>query len=116
MVIAIGHAIEALSLETDRPLLHGEAISIGMVVENEIAVQTGLLSEGDAILIKKTLANAGLPIKIPDFQTKDIMAKMKSDKKNVGGKINFTLLKQLGQAVINQTVSEEIINEVLSAK
>lgn len=112
----VGHAIEALSLETDKPLLHGEAISIGMVVENKIAVENGLLSKADAELIKNSLENAGLPVEVPDFKADDILEKMKLDKKNVGGKINFTFLKQIGEGVINQTASEEIIKEVLTAK
>jgi 3-dehydroquinate synthase len=112
----IGHAIEALSLETDKPLLHGEAISIGMTLENGIAVQTGLLSKEDAETIKRALSNAGLPVTMPDYNTSDIIAKMKLDKKNTGGVINFTLLKQIGEGVINQTVSDEIIRKTVSAK
>lgn len=112
----VGHAVESLSLATDKPLLHGEAVSIGMVAENKIAVENGLLSNADAALIQNSLENAGLPVEVPDFKTDDILGKMKLDKKNVGGKINFTLLKQIGEGVINQTASEEIITEVLTAK
>jgi len=110
----IGHAIEALSLESKKSLLHGEAISIGMVAENKIAVEIGLLSEKNAELVKKTLENTGLPVEIPDFPIDEIIEKMKSDKKNTGGTINFTLLKSIGEGVINQTVSEEIIRKTLA--
>ena len=110
----LGHAVEVLSLVTQNPLLHGEAVSIGMVAENNIAVETGLLSNEDADVIKKTLENAGLPVKVPDFETDEILEKMKLDKKNTDGKINFTLLKTLGEGIINQTVSEEIIKKTLN--
>ncbi|MBK7957891.1 MAG: 3-dehydroquinate synthase [Bacteroidetes bacterium] len=35
----IGHAIESASLKTDQPLLHGEAIAIGMLLEIELSVE-----------------------------------------------------------------------------
>jgi len=109
----IGHAIEAISLETDTPLLHGEAVSIGMAAEAAIAQKIGLLSEEEAILIKNKLNDTGLPTDIPHYKIKAIFEKMLSDKKNARGKINFTLLKHIGEAVINQTVPETVIKEVL---
>jgi 3-dehydroquinate synthase len=112
----IGHAVEAISLETPIPLLHGEAISIGMILEAEIANKTGVLSEKDVTIIKQKLHDSGLPTESPNFSAEDIIKKMKSDKKNVGETINFTLLKQVGVGLINQTVSEETIKEVLEKK
>ena len=38
---------------------------------------------------------------------------MKHDKKNTGNEINFTLLKDVGDIKINQTVSKELILESL---
>src|SRR6266568_2400153 len=109
----IGHAVEALSLETNTPLLHGEAVSIGMVAESDIANQIGLLSKENTLLIKESLINAGLPTSVPKFKTDDIINKIKLDKKNIGDKMIFTLLRQIGEGVINQTISEEIIRTVL---
>ncbi|HSX08977.1 MAG TPA: 3-dehydroquinate synthase [Candidatus Saccharimonadales bacterium] len=113
---SIGHAIEALSLGTDKPLLHGEAVSIGMVIESNIAVKVGLLPKSDAEVIKQSLHDVELPVEIPDFKTEDIIEKMKLDKKNLDGKMIFTLLKKIGEGVINQTVTEETIREVITAK
>jgi 3-dehydroquinate synthase len=110
----IGHAIEALSLETENPLLHGEAITIGMVIENEIALHNKLLSKEDAEQVKQLLKKTGLPIEIPHYQTDALIAKMKLDKKNAQGKINFTLLKTIGEATINQMVPEDIIRNILT--
>jgi 3-dehydroquinate synthase len=110
----IGHAIEALSLQTENPLLHGEAISIGMVVENNIAVQLGLLPEEINQTVKQKLLMTGLPTKIPNFKTDKILEKIKLDKKNAHGKINFTLIKQIGEGVIDQTTQEEIIIKALN--
>lgn len=38
---------------------------------------------------------------------------MKKDKKNLGGRINFTLLPTIGQAVVDQFVEVELIEESL---
>lgn len=109
----VGHAIESLSQQTDKPLLHGEAISIGMYIEARISQALGLISNRDLENIKNVLLNAGLPISSVKFQTGDILSKIKSDKKNISGKINFTLLKNIGQAIYDQTPSESIILQVL---
>lgn len=110
----IGHAIESLSLETEHPLLHGEAISIGMVAEAKISQLENLISEEDVTTIKNALENAGLPTKTKITDKEKIKNKMQSDKKNVGGKINFTLLTRIGKAEINQTVSDETIEQTLA--
>lgn len=109
----VGHAIESLSQQTDKPLLHGEAISIGMYIEARISQALGLISNRDLENIKNVLLNAGLPIFSVKFQTGDILSKIKSDKKNISGKINFTLLKNIGQAIYDQTPSESIILQAL---
>lgn len=110
----IGHAVESLSLETDYPLLHGEAVSIGMVAEATIANKINLLTKEETNKIKTSLKDAGLLIKIPNYSVDKIIKKMKSDKKNVGGKINFTLLKQIGNGIINQSIPEEVLKITLS--
>ncbi len=104
----LGHAIESYSLENDAdPLLHGEAIAIGMITELYLSVENKIFSQKtleqllpyfSAIYPKYDLTN------IP-FET--ILAYLKNDKKNKGQQINFTLLQDIGQAVYNQQVTEE---------
>ncbi len=109
----IGHAVEALSLETEKPLLHGEAISIGMVAATEISKRCGLVTDDEVNLLKNILQNADLPIKISGITKDAILKKMQSDKKIVGGKIYFTLLKKIGEAVFDQVVSDGIIQDAI---
>lgn len=109
----IGHAIESLSLETPTPLLHGEAISIGIIVEARISNLIRKLPSSDLQLIRQSLINATLPISIPKIDPEKIIKKMLSDKKNVKGKINFTLLKGIGKAIVNQTIPDNIIRKAL---
>lgn len=115
----IGHAIEAISLESSKPLLHGEAISIGMVAEGLISKEIGLLSDKDFQVLKQALERIGLPIEFtipakdkPSFSDK-IIIRLKSDKKNVNGETRFTLLTAIGKAVIDQVADEELIRKVL---
>ncbi len=109
----IGHAVEILSLETKAPLLHGEAVSIGMMAEAKISYMMKLISLQDLQLIEQALINAELPISIPNFKKEDILRKMQLDKKRGKGQVNLTLLKEVGEAIINQNVDESIISKSL---
>lgn len=108
----IGHAVEAISLETDKPLLHGEAISMGMMAEAKISKVLGLLSDEEFKTIEKSLINAGLPTNL-DLPADKILEKIKSDKKNIKGETSFTLLESIGKAIINKTVKELTLGKVL---
>ena len=105
----IGHAIEALTLETDSPLLHGEAVSIGMIAEAKIAELTNLIDKNIFMQIETSLKNAGLPVSISNLKTNDLLIKMQTDKKNERGIINFTLINKIGEAIFDQKVDNEII-------
>ncbi len=89
-----GHALEKLSNYT---LLHGYAISIGMVIANKIAIQKRLLKPAVAERIKNLLKKAELPVTTIKNPTKqDIF----SDKKRIGNYINLILPTDIGKAVI----------------
>jgi len=109
----VGHAVEALSLETKTPLRHGEAISIGMVVEAEISVSKGLLSAEDAERVRRLLSAAGLPVTVPELNMADMFEKMASDKKNAHGVLRFTLLKALGEVVWYQEVENDTVRDAI---
>jgi len=53
-----------------------------------------------------------LPISVEDIDPDEILRLTKSDKKMTGGKIRFILLKKIGKAVIDNTVTDE---EILDA-
>ncbi|MFA6918404.1 MAG: 3-dehydroquinate synthase, partial [Candidatus Gracilibacteria bacterium] len=91
-----GHIIEKLS---GYKLLHGYAISIGMVLANRLAVEKKLLDKKSAERIKNILMKAELPIatmKIPSIKD------LSSDKKKHGDFINFILPTKIGKAVIHK--------------
>lgn len=94
-----GHALEKMS---GYKLLHGYAISIGMIIANEMAIEKGLLKQNDADRIKSLFVKAGLPVYTMKKPTiKDLM----TDKKSDGKSINFILPTKIGEVIIyNQKI------------
>lgn len=112
----IGHAIEALSLNTKEPLLHGEAVIIGMVVGSEIAVKMGLLSNNEQEKIKNLIKKYGFESLINrkfNFQLNEIMQIMRKDKKNQKGEIKMVLPTKIGKCKYDVCVEQEIIENCL---
>lgn len=105
----LGHAIESNFLETPTPLLHGEAIAIGMVLESYISKKKNLISELEYIEIKSTLlAVFGKHI----FTSNDIEAILNlliHDKKNEYGTVQFALINSIGTYILNQNADNETI-------
>lgn len=89
-----GHAVEKMSNYT---LLHGFAISLGMVLANQKAVEKGLLKKADAYRIKNLLKKANLPVYT---MHKPTLKNIASDKKKHGKTLNFILPKKIGEAII----------------
>lgn len=109
----VGHAIEGISLDSENPLLHGEAVSIGMVAEAKISQDLGLIDEEVVEKIKESLMLAGLPVShnVDDFEK--FITLIGKDKKAESGKIKWTLIKGFGKAAINQEVPEDVIKKSL---
>lgn len=108
----IGHAIEKLS---GYSIQHGEAISVGMIVESEISRMKGLLNEKDMQRIKEILASAGLRTKLPDYNSADLVNTMKIDKKAREGKTRYVLLNGIGSvATENSTYAFEVEEKIVT--
>lgn len=91
----IGHALEVLGHY--EKYSHGEAISIGMIVESEISEQLGLLKKEDVERIRALFKKLDLPIKVSGFGTERIIAETKKDKKAVSGKVYYSIPARLGK-------------------
>ena len=105
----IGHAIESLSFEGDTPLLHGEAIAIGIMTEAYISLQRGLITQ--EVFNTMTTALTAIYGHHPSYATddKEIIKLMAFDKKNDGGRIMCSLLDGLGSCLYDQVISEQEI-------
>lgn len=110
----IGHAVESYSLAHDKdPLLHGEAIAIGMICETWLSASKTGLEESELTDIKDFLMAYYPQRKIPEDAFSELITLMRKDKKNEQGEINFTLLEGIGKFAVNQTCTEEEIGEAL---
>lgn len=109
----LGHAIETFFLSTKTPLLHGEAVALGMILENEIATNIGMLDQE----VKETL-NAyirsiyEISVTLPSFE--DIKEYLSQDKKNDGKGIRFSLLREVGSCEYDILVEDTVIRQVLN--
>lgn len=107
----IGHAIEAtLGYGV---LLHGEAVMLGMRAAAWISVRMGLLSEAGLRTQVEAGAALGLRLTISQIDTQDILDHISSDKKTTGAARRFVLLSELGNPVINDEVTDELIIEAI---
>lgn len=113
-----GHAFESFSLQHaaeqhTEPLLHGYAVAFGLICELYLsAKKAGFPTEKLYQTVRFIRENYGtLPITCDHYDT--LINLMQHDKKNVKGKINFTLLVNIGDIRINQTATTEEIKEAL---
>lgn len=110
----IGHAIEN-SFGYGK-FLHGEAISIGQIVESKLSFALMGLPGRDAGRIRDLIKRAGLPyfIKLNPVQRKKLFAAMKLDKKVSGGEVKFVLARKIGAVEFGQKVPPALIEEILA--
>ena len=106
----IGHAIEKLTGYDS--VLHGEAVSMGMVAEARLAERTGICPGGLADRLQRILGAYGLPTQLPDFNWADWQAAMLRDKKNIGQRIAFALPWSIGDVRLCHDVPLEDVEAV----
>ena len=112
----VGHAVE---LASGFSLLHGEAISIGMVTEAAAGELAGITEAGTTDAIRSALRAAGLPVELPQGLTGEaVMKAAATDKKRQAGVLEFSLPRRIGEmARVGEgwtvPLSEDVLLEVL---
>ena len=108
-----GHVIEN---ETNyNTYVHGEAVAIGMMMANALAVELEMMTQTEMDLVTKFLTDNNLPT---TYDIKDVDAfydKFFLDKKTAHNKLKFILPKGIGEHMIRDDISEEILKKVLKA-
>lgn len=110
----IGHALEQIC---QYKMLHGYAVGLGILVEIKIAQIMGLLDNKSYLIIKTFLARLGFnPKELKKFNIEEIIRATRLDKKAREGKINYVLLKSIGQVHqvgknVAHTVSDSIVRK-----
>jgi len=100
----LGHAVEKYM---NFQFLHGECVFIGMILASIISYDKGNISRDDLQLIIDSIEPYDVPKLDKSIDINKIIEYTKNDKKVVGDKIKFILLKNIGEAYIDTNVSEE---------
>ena len=108
----IGHALEAV---TDyKKYTHGEAIAIGMAAAAELSYRVSGLDREEVDYLKKLLSDYGLPLSCQHGENLDeVYERLFFDKKVQNDSLRWILLKELGEAYIDDRVDNKIVREVL---
>jgi 3-dehydroquinate synthase len=110
----IGHAIEAAG--NYKRYNHGEAVALGMLVASDISNLSGLFDIETARRIESLIEKAGLPTKIKRITFSDIINAHYRDKKFIGGKNRFVLIKAIGKTEICRNIPLRIIKAALGLR
>ena len=107
-----GHALESLALAGQHPVLHGYAVAWGLACELYLSVvKAGFpqdMMRQTVQFVQRYYGTMGIQCNEYDR----LLDYMKHDKKNVGGVINFTLLRAPGDILLDQTATQEEIFEM----
>lgn len=107
----IGHAIEASTSYAS--LLHGEAVSVGMMGAAYIGEALEMLSTEEVERQRAALRGYGLPLAFADMDIDAVKDAMLSDKKTAGRAIRWVMLDGIGNAVTRNDVPTEFVQDAL---
>ncbi|WP_179039201.1 3-dehydroquinate synthase [Rhizobium leguminosarum] len=111
-----GHALEAATAYDSSRLVHGEGVSIGMVLAYEFSARMNLASPDDARRVERHLKEVGLPTRMSDIPgelppAETLMDAIAQDKKVKSGKLTFILTRGIGQSFVADDVpASEVIS------
>lgn len=111
-----GHALEAATQYDSKRLVHGEGVSIGMVLAHQFSARMNLASPDLAARVEAHLRAVGLPTRMDEIPgelppTDVLMDAIAQDKKVKGGKLTFILTRGLGEAFVADDVpSSEVVS------
>jgi 3-dehydroquinate synthase len=112
-----GHALEA-EMGFSNKLLHGEAVSIGMVMAMHLSVKRGLCEFEDLERVERLLKSSGLPAAprdiAPKWNSQHLIAHCYHDKKVQNGELTFILAERIGKTVITQGITRSEVEAILA--
>ncbi len=105
------HAIEAEAGYGQ--ILHGEAVSIGMIGASRLAERLGRIGEELTVRQRELLVRLGLPVALPALDPAILLAAMQRDKKVAHGRLRFVLPTRMGHVELVGDVPAEHVLAVL---
>lgn len=109
----MGHAVEKAFGYAG--MLHGEAVSLGMVYASALSVKRARLPEKDHGRIVSLLERLGLPVRFGDEppEWNDLRRTMAVDKKSRGGTPRFVLADRIGSVILGCEVPDDVLADTL---
>ncbi len=105
------HVIETITNYST--YLHGEAVAIGIVMANRLALKLGLISEDEEQRVKNLLIKLGLPTEFKILNIEEFYLSFYLDKKSKDSKLNFIVPNKIGDYKIVSDLEKELIIDVL---
>jgi 3-dehydroquinate synthase len=111
------HALEAATGYSDR-LLHGEGVAIGCALAFELSARMGLCAQEDPSRVRAHLRAMGQKTDLGDIagdlpNAEALLELMSQDKKVIDGRLNFILVRAIGEAFITSDVPRDLVLQVL---
>jgi len=110
----LGHALEAAG--NYKKYNHGEAVSIGMLLAIDLSKRILKLENSTAQRIENLIKKIDLPSQIKNISVNNILKAYYQDKKFMGKKNKFVLIKDIGRTKIIEDIPLKIIREVIKKR
>ena len=112
-----GHALEAQT-GYGETLLHGEAVAIGMGLAFQLSSRLGLCASDGADRVRRHFEDRGLAMDLKDladdtWSADGLLAHMALDKKALGGRLAFVLVRGIGDAFVMRDVNLDEVHGLL---
>jgi 3-dehydroquinate synthase len=116
-----GHALEAATHYDSARLVHGEGVSIGMVLAHQFSARMNLCSPDDGKRVEAHLRTVGLPTTMGEIPgslppAEVLMDAIAQDKKVKAGKLTFILTRGVGQSFVADDVPQSEVIAFLKEK
>ncbi len=106
----LGHAIESCKMGE---LLHGECVALGMVAAAYISYKKEMISLEEYLELRDMLVPFNLPITVDNIDIDEIVRRVGLDKKQDNEGLKFILIKKIGKAVIDRSVTNDEMTAAL---
>lgn len=119
-ILNLGHTVgRAIETVSEYKLLHGEALSIGLVAVCKLSEKLGFMSAEEVSRVISLLNKTNLPTTIPDYiKSDDLLTKLYTDKKVRNGNLRFVIPKCIGEITefsdsYAKIIEEETIKDII---
>lgn len=114
-ILNFGHTVaHAIEKETGYVRYnHGEAVAIGMIGAAYISREMGAARDEEVERLERLIKRMGLPMRAGGCTTDHMYRDIFHDKKTVGGRVNWVLMKEIGNVFVTDDVPEAVVRHAM---